>query len=602
MFFLYNCEKDKNDNTKDNNYNELPEATINTPIPPDGNECFVEGTNIEFKGYAYDADGTIVKAEYYANDKIIANFDKEPFFYEWENPPVGNYLISLVAYDDVGAKGASIPQRLRIIPKTKPYIALIKPKDNSNYIQGDDLEIYAEAIDYSSEISKVDFYADDIYIGTENEYSYNFYWENIPIGEHNVHAIAYDDENNSATSDKIYFNVEAHNPPIIQLGNAWDEKYVFSHTSYYSIDIDVYDPEANNHLDSTIVYCNDSIIGYSSQYLFHIDFTTFPFGDHHFKVGGYNTYNAYGESNIYTVRVFKSIEIDTKIDDIKIVPNRNIGFAVSTNNNFLLKIDLMDQEITAQYSTPYPRPIKLEVLPSQNKIIILYEDGDFSIWDIDQNEFSKNITNSLSTGINAHFASEDDNLYFILGYSGLYIYEIVNYTLLKHIDSITGSQIQYDYFNNLIYINDVDEQQLYRYEVDNGNLSFEEVKNLYPNERYFDLSKDFSKISLSNNSELLEYNAQNFSDIVGEWDYTQKIPIYSNNNNHMILVDYYNAHLIIMNVDNYEKLAELSISGSYDSFVLDSKYNGNYLLIATGSNKMNGSYFIYFIHDYMNLK
>lgn len=603
LFFLYNCEKDKNDNAKDNENNELPEATINTPIPPDGNECFVEGTNIEIQGHAYDADGTIVKAEYYANDKIIAKFDNEPFFYEWENPPVGNYLISLVAYDDAGAKGASIPQRLKIIPKTKPYIALIKPKDNSNFIQGDNLEIYAEAIDYSSEISKVDFYADDVYIGTESEYSYNFYWENIPVGEHNVHAVAYDDENNSAASDKIYINVEPHNAPVLSLSSPWHRNYVFSHTLFYDITLSVNDPDANNHLDSIIVYCNDSIIGYFSSVLSNMDFSGYPSGDYHFKVGGYNCYNAYGESNIFTLRVFKSIEYGSKIDDIKIVPDRNIAFAICSDNNSLIKMDLINQEIIAEYSTPFPYPIKIGILPSQNQLIILYEEGGFSIWDIEQNDFPKNITSSVSTESYTHYASEEDNLYFILGSSGLYIYEIGNFTLLNHIDSITGSQIRYDYLNDLVFVNEDEEQQLYRYKLNNGTLTLEEAKYLYLNREYFDLSKDFLKISLSNNSELLEYNAQNFNDIVGEWNCNLKIPKYSNNSNHIILFDYYDASLMIKNVDNYEKIAELEFTNtmSYDSFVSDSKSNGNYLLIITESYKLDDSYFICFIHDYMNL-
>ena len=76
-----------------------------------------------------------------------------------------------------------------------PWIQLISPLDYSNIESGDSLEIIVEAGDPDGSISKVLFYIDEGLVFQDQETPYNFQWNNVPGGDHNIAVRAIDDKN-----------------------------------------------------------------------------------------------------------------------------------------------------------------------------------------------------------------------------------------------------------------------------------------------------------------------------------------------------------------------------------------------------------------------
>lgn len=99
--------------------NYLPSVTINSPQE---GEVFAPGSVIRIGADATDADGTISKVEFFANDTKLGESSAAPYNFNWTNAPVGSYTLTARATDNVGASATSAPVRIevRIPPPDAP--------------------------------------------------------------------------------------------------------------------------------------------------------------------------------------------------------------------------------------------------------------------------------------------------------------------------------------------------------------------------------------------------------------------------------------------------------------------------------------------------
>jgi len=84
-------------NGADEEPNELPEVSI---ISPTDNDSFTDGDVITIEAEATDADGSITRVVFYEGNNELAETTNEPYKIDWENAPVGEYLLSAVAFDN----------------------------------------------------------------------------------------------------------------------------------------------------------------------------------------------------------------------------------------------------------------------------------------------------------------------------------------------------------------------------------------------------------------------------------------------------------------------------------------------------------------------
>ena len=84
-----------------------------------------------------------------------------------------------------------------------PITSITSPSNNSIFVSGDNINISASASDLDGEITKVEFYSNEVKIGEDLSSPYQYTWTNPPIGTHNITTIATDNENASSTSDVV---------------------------------------------------------------------------------------------------------------------------------------------------------------------------------------------------------------------------------------------------------------------------------------------------------------------------------------------------------------------------------------------------------------
>jgi hypothetical protein len=87
----------------DQSPNILPAVQI---VSPQAGEHAPPGYYV-VRADASDADGSVAKVEYFANDALIGTATAAPYMVSWTNVPAGTYALTAVAYDNRGASTSS---------------------------------------------------------------------------------------------------------------------------------------------------------------------------------------------------------------------------------------------------------------------------------------------------------------------------------------------------------------------------------------------------------------------------------------------------------------------------------------------------------------
>ncbi|MEW7278309.1 cellulase family glycosylhydrolase [Aquimarina sp. 2201CG1-2-11] len=95
--------------------NEVPDVRITSPSNRDN---FTVGSNIVIKANASDADGNVVKVEFFRNDIKIGEDTSSPYEYTINNVATGNYTLKAKAIDDDGADKYSL--EVNIVVEEEP--------------------------------------------------------------------------------------------------------------------------------------------------------------------------------------------------------------------------------------------------------------------------------------------------------------------------------------------------------------------------------------------------------------------------------------------------------------------------------------------------
>ena len=107
-------------------------------------------------------------------------------------------------------------------PNELPSVSITSPADNSAFIEGDIISIVASANDNDGAISKVVFYEGTNILGEDISSPYSFDWSNAVAGSYSLTAMAYDDQNASATSAVVNITVDGaatNQPPVVSITN-----------------------------------------------------------------------------------------------------------------------------------------------------------------------------------------------------------------------------------------------------------------------------------------------------------------------------------------------------------------------------------------------
>jgi|GEM_PF-95848 len=94
-----------------------PTVSITAPL---NNAIFTEGDNITISASASDADGVIVKVEFYEGSNLLGTDTTSPYQYTWTNVDDNIYNLTAIAYDNENASTVSAGVNITVQPQGGP--------------------------------------------------------------------------------------------------------------------------------------------------------------------------------------------------------------------------------------------------------------------------------------------------------------------------------------------------------------------------------------------------------------------------------------------------------------------------------------------------
>jgi hypothetical protein len=210
----------------DLNGSNLP-PVVNIIAPAGGSE-FYAPADIQLLAKAFDADGSIAKVEFFVGSQDLGagnllvldppgvNGVVGPVYVlDWTNVPPGDYSVTAVATDNGGASTTSDPVSIAVLPPP-PVVKITSPTNGAVFITPTNISLTAEASSSNADVVRVNFFADDHFIGTDsgtNKPQYAMTWSNTPPGFYYLRAVALDSFGGKGLSDLMHIAVVGTTPP-----------------------------------------------------------------------------------------------------------------------------------------------------------------------------------------------------------------------------------------------------------------------------------------------------------------------------------------------------------------------------------------------------
>jgi Bacterial Ig domain/Carboxypeptidase regulatory-like domain/IPT/TIG domain/Beta-propeller repeat/Bacterial TSP3 repeat len=189
--------------TTSNTDNAAPTVSLAT-----NGVSFVAPANITVSANAVDADGTISRVDFFAGTSLIGTDTTAPYSIAWNSVAAGGYSLTAVATDNSGASSTSSAVNISVNPANSlPQVSLTAPGGGVSFPAGGNISLAATASDVDGSITKVDFFAGALLVGTDTSSPYQVTWTNARAGAHTLTAVATDNSGGTATSNPVNITV-----------------------------------------------------------------------------------------------------------------------------------------------------------------------------------------------------------------------------------------------------------------------------------------------------------------------------------------------------------------------------------------------------------
>lgn len=173
---------------------------------------------------ASDADGTIVKVDFYAGTTLLGTLTAAPYNASMTVPP-GAYAFSAKVTDNLGAVTTTATANINVYAvspgNTAPSVSLSYPINTATYGAPASLPILASASDSGGSINRVEYYVNGSYLGVGRSAPYTATWSGVPAGTYTFAAKAYDNLGvatvSNANTVTVYASNPANTPPVVSV-------------------------------------------------------------------------------------------------------------------------------------------------------------------------------------------------------------------------------------------------------------------------------------------------------------------------------------------------------------------------------------------------
>jgi photosystem II stability/assembly factor-like uncharacterized protein len=200
---------------------QLPvDPTVYITSPANGTS-FPAPANIVVSAFASGANSSrfITRVEFYAGPNLIGTDTNAPYNVAWNNVPAGVYTLTAKAFDNQGAQAQSNPVTIDVgnTSGNAPTVAITSPANGATFNSPADITINADAADTNGTVTKVDFFADARFLGTDTTAPYSVLWEHVTAGTYNITARATDNSGTPAVSSPVSITVAGPPPPGVNI-------------------------------------------------------------------------------------------------------------------------------------------------------------------------------------------------------------------------------------------------------------------------------------------------------------------------------------------------------------------------------------------------
>ncbi len=204
------------DNKGDSTLSEAVNITVSDNIAPTVSveviPTAMTGEMIAIKATANDSDGNVASVEFFVDNISIGKDNSTPFSINW-NATLGSHKIKAVATDNKGLTGTSKDSTITVKNNEAPTVTISNP---ANAITGDEVTINATAVDTDGSISSVEFFVDNISVGSDVTSPYSILYKTTE-GKHKIKAVATDNLGLKGTSKEDSILVVNNQIPIVTI-------------------------------------------------------------------------------------------------------------------------------------------------------------------------------------------------------------------------------------------------------------------------------------------------------------------------------------------------------------------------------------------------
>lgn len=198
-----------------------PTVALTSPV---NNATFTAGDDITLTATANDASG-IDRVEFYYSGTLIGTATgSSPYSVVWNNVPATSYALTAVAYDNAGnlTKTGVTSITVNTAPKA-PVVNITNPAANTTFSITDTVTINASASSPNTggTITKVEFFQNNISLGSDISTPYTFSWKNPPAGTYTLKVVATDNLGQVSLPATVNITVTssiANKAPTITMG------------------------------------------------------------------------------------------------------------------------------------------------------------------------------------------------------------------------------------------------------------------------------------------------------------------------------------------------------------------------------------------------
>lgn len=180
--------------------NQAPVVTVTSPLP---GTTSVAGNAVNLAATATDVDGRVVAVRFLANGTLVGSAGAAPFLAAWTPSASGSYSIVAEATDNSGNVTTSSAVTLTVSGNSAPTVSVTSPRTGATVPVATSTTVSATAADADGTIASVQFYANNVSLGTDSVAPYSVTWTPSAEGIYRLTAVAIDSSGAVTTSSAV---------------------------------------------------------------------------------------------------------------------------------------------------------------------------------------------------------------------------------------------------------------------------------------------------------------------------------------------------------------------------------------------------------------